>query len=113
MIVPSDINQDDIVKVLVNEDGVEDQMYGIVGMNTGKTLGLRYLNATELVYKNACVYEVESTELSPAPYESVMEHYPIGTRFEDLEMKPLVWIVSHLFRIDIEIVIVIFMMKSR
>ena len=89
MIVPSDINQDDIVKVLVNEDGVEDQMYGIVGMNTGKTLGLRYLNATELVYKNACVYEVESTELSPAPYESVMEHYPIGTRFEDLEMKPL------------------------
>ena len=68
MIVPADINQDDIVKVLVNEDGVEDQMYGIVGMNTGKTLGLRYLNATELVYKNACVYEVESTELSPAPY---------------------------------------------
>ena len=89
MIVPSDINQYDIVKVLVNEDGVEDQMYGIVGMNTGKTLGLRYLNATELVYKNACVYEVESTELSPAPYESVMEHYPIGTKFEDLEMKPL------------------------
>ena len=89
MIVPSDINQDDIVKVLVNEDGVEDQMYGIVGMNTGKTLGLRYLNATELVYKNACVYELESTELSPAPYESVMEHFPIGTTFEDLEMKPL------------------------
>ena len=89
MIVPTEINQDDIVKVLVNEDGIEDEIYGIVGMNTGKTLGLRYLNTTELFYKSACVYEVEETELSPAPYESVMEHYPVGTTFEDLEMKPL------------------------
>ena len=84
MIVPTEINQDDIVKVLVNEDGIEDEIYGIVGMNTGKTLGLRYLNTTELFYKSACVYEVEETELSPAPYESVMEHYPVGTTFEDL-----------------------------
>ncbi len=89
MIVPTEINQDDIVKVLVNEDGIEDEMYGIVGMNTGKALGLRYLNPTELFYKNACVYQLEPTELSPAPYESVMEHFPIGTTFEDLEMKPL------------------------
>ena len=35
MIVPTEINQDDIVKVLVNEDGIEDEIYGIVGMNTG------------------------------------------------------------------------------
>jgi hypothetical protein len=43
MIVPSEIIENDIVKVLVNEDGVEDEMYGIVGMNTGNTIGLRYL----------------------------------------------------------------------
>jgi hypothetical protein len=89
MIVPSEINQDDIVKVLVNEDGIEDEMYGIVGMNTGNTLGLRYLNPTELFYKSACVYELETEGLSPAPYESVMEHYPSGTTFMDLEMKSL------------------------
>jgi hypothetical protein len=89
MIVPSEINQNDIVKVLVNEDGVEDEMYGIVGMNTGNTLGLRYLNPTELFYKNACVYELEPVTLSPAPYESLMEHYPSGTTFSDLEMKSL------------------------
>jgi hypothetical protein len=89
MIVPTEINENDIVKVLVNEDGVEDEMYGVVGMNTGRTLGLRYLNPTELFYKSACVYELESTDISPAPYESVMEHYPLGTTFEDLEMKPL------------------------
>ena len=89
MIVPSEINQNDIVKVLVNEDGVEDQMYGVVGMNTGNTLGLRYLNPTELIYKSACVYKLDLDELSPAPYESVMEHYPSGTTFVDLEMKSL------------------------
>ena len=89
MIVPSEINQNDIVKVLVNEDGLEDEMYGVVGMNTGLTLGLHYLNPTELFYKSACVYELETGDLSPAPYESVMEHYPSGTTFEDLEMKSL------------------------
>lgn len=89
MIVPSEIIEDDIVKVLVNEDGIEDEMYGVVGMNTGSTLGLKYLNPTEIFYKSACVYELEENELSPAPYESVMEHYPSGTTFEDLEMKAL------------------------
>ena len=58
-------------------------------MNTGRTLGLRYLNPTELFYKSACVYALETEDLSPAPYESVMEHYPSGTTFMDLEMKSL------------------------
>jgi hypothetical protein len=89
MIVPSEIIQDDIVKVLVNEDGLEDEMYGVVGMNTGRTLGLRYLNPTELVYKSACVYQLDKGELSPAPYESVTEHHLSGTTFKDLEMKEL------------------------
>ena len=90
MIVPKEIIENDIVKVLVNEDGLEDEMYGIVGMNTGRTLGLRYLNPTEFVYKSACVYEIDQeSELSPAPYESIMEHYPLGTTFEDLDMKSL------------------------
>ena len=103
MIVPSEIIEDDIVKVLVNEDGMEDQMYGVVAMNTGNTLGLRYLNPTELFYKSACVYELETESLSPAPYESVMEHYPSGTTFEDLEMKSLGnRMYAYLADIDIE-----------
>ena len=103
MIVPSDINQDDIVKILVNEDGIEDEMYGVVGMNTSKTLGVHYLNPTELFYKSACVYELETGDLSPAPYESVMEHYPTGTTFEDLEMKSLGnRMYAYLAEIDVE-----------
>ena len=87
MIVPSEIIEDDIVKVLVNEDGIEDEMYAVVAMNTGKTLGLYYLNPTESVYKSACIYSLDRTEMSPAPYDSLMEHYPTGTKFEDLDMK--------------------------
>ena len=90
MIVPHEIIENDIVKLLVNEDDVEDEMFAIVGMNTGLVLGVRYLNPTELIYKSACVYLLEENEaMNPAPYESVMEHYPSGTTFEDLEMKSL------------------------
>jgi len=103
MIVPSEINQNDIVKVLVNEDGLEDEMYGIVGMNTGLTLGLHYLNPTEKLYKSACVYKIDDGELSPAPYESLMEHYPTGTTFQDLEMKSLgMGMFAYYSEIDIE-----------
>lgn len=102
MIVPSEILQDDIVKLLVNEDDLEDEMFAVVGMNTGLTLGVKYLNPTELIYKSACVYKLDE-ELSPAPYESVMEHYPSGTSFSDLEMKSLGdGMYAYLNEIDIE-----------
>jgi hypothetical protein len=103
MIVPSEINQDDIVKLLVNEDEMEDEMFAVVGMNTGLTLGVKYLNPTELIYKSACVYQLEDGDLNPAPYESLMEHHPSGTTFEDLEMKSLGnGMFAYLSEIDIE-----------
>jgi len=103
MIVPSEIVQDDIVKLLVNEDNLEDEMFAVVGMNTGLTLGVKYLNPTELIYKSACVYKLDEDELSPAPYESVMEHYPSETTFNDLEMKSLgQGMYAYLEEIDIE-----------
>lgn len=103
MIVPSEIIQDDIVKLLVNEDGLEDEMFAVVGMNTGLTLGVRYLNPTDLIYKSACVYELEDGDMNPAPYESLMEHYPSGTTFVDLEMKSLGnGMFAYLSEIDVE-----------
>ena len=51
MIVPKEINENDIVKVLVNEEGIEEEMYGVVAMNTGLTLGMHYLEPTEMFYK--------------------------------------------------------------
>lgn len=89
MIVPKEIIENDIVKILVNEEGIDEEMYGVVAMNTGLTLGMYYLNPTEMFYKSACVYKLDGSDMSPAPYQSIMEHYPTGTTFEDLEMKSL------------------------
>ena len=103
MIVPSEINENDIVKLLVNEDDIEDDFLAVVGMNTGLVLGVRYLNPTELIYKSACVYQLEDGDMNPAPYESVMEHYPSGTTFEDLEFKMIKdGLYADLNEIDIE-----------
>lgn len=103
MIVPQDINQNDIVKVLVNDDGIEEEMYGVVGMNTGNVLGVRYLSQTNKIYKSACVLEIEKGELSPVSYESLTEHHASGTTFCDLEMKFLGNnMYAYLEEIDIE-----------
>ena len=65
MIVPKEINENDIVKVLVNEEGIEEEMYGVVAMNTGLTLGMHYLEPTEMFYKSACVWKLSTERLPP------------------------------------------------
>jgi hypothetical protein len=89
MISREEIVQDDFVKVLVNEDDVEEEMYAVVGMNTGNVIGVHYITPTEKIYKSACVYELEGGDMNPAPYESICEHYPKGTTFSDIGMKSL------------------------
>ena len=86
-IVTSEIDVNDIVKVLIEEDDVREECYAVVGMNTGNVLGLHYLSPTTRLYKAATVYAIDSGELQPAPYESLIEHHPSGTTFRDLEFK--------------------------
>lgn len=88
MILPSEIEKGDIVKAMVKDDqDVEEEACGVVEMNTGNVLGVRFLSATERVYKSACVYLLDE-EMTATPYESLFEHYPGGT-LEDLEIKEL------------------------
>jgi len=89
MIVPSEIIENDIIKALVNEDDLEEEMYGVVAMNTGNVLGVHYLSQTEKIYKSACVFEIDSGDMNPVPYESITEHHPCGTTFQDLDMKQI------------------------
>lgn len=89
MISREEITQNDFVKVLVNDDDIEEEMFAIVGMNTGTVLGVHYISPTEKLYKSACVYQLEDGDMNPAPYESICEHYPTGTTFSDIGMKPL------------------------
>ena len=70
---------------MVNDDDVEEPTYGVVQMNTGNVLGVRFLTPTEKIYKSACVYALDQ-EMTATPYESLCEHHPGGT-FEDVEIK--------------------------
>ncbi len=106
-IIRTDIKTNDIVKVLVNEDGIEEYLYGVVAMNTGNTLGVRYLCPIEATYKSATIYELEADdgEMNPVPYESLSEHYPSGTTFNDLEFRCIdnnLRLYAPLSEIDIE-----------
>jgi len=85
MILKDEISPGDVVKILAVEDGVEETFLGVVGMNTGTVLGVRYLTATDKLYKGATVYYLEE-EMQGVFYESLLEHYP-ETTLEDLEIK--------------------------
>lgn len=74
----SEIHKGDLVRVLTSEDGLEDLTWAVVGMNTGRVLGVHYLNETERTYKGAAVWELDE-EMSPAEYATLSEHWPEGT----------------------------------
>ena len=80
-----EIQENEIVKVFCKEDDVEEDLYAVVTMNTGRVLGVRYLTATDKIYKSATCYQLEE-EQQAVPPESLMEHHP-GATLEDLEFK--------------------------
>jgi len=96
-----EIQKDEIVKVLCKEDDVEEALNAVVTMNTGRVLGVRYLTATDKIYKSATCYQLEEEEYPVIP-EAVMEHYPDAT-LEDLEYKMVhVDLYVRLMDVDIE-----------
>lgn len=77
MIVFSEICSGDLIKILVNVDDVEDEMYATVEENCEDYLIIRYYAETSLVYKNASVYKLEeNTELTRG--DSILEHFTDG-----------------------------------
>lgn len=75
MINFSDIKVDDDIKVLVKDDeGVEEDYYARVTDCLPTTFMVQYYTPTSMVYKGACLYELEEEEY-PILQESIMEHY--------------------------------------
>lgn len=97
----SEIHENEIVKVFCKEDDVEEDLYAVVTMNTGRVLGVRYLTATDKIYKSATCYELEE-DTQPVSPENLMEHYP-GASLEDLEYKMVdVDLYVRLMDVDVE-----------
>jgi hypothetical protein len=69
-----DIKSHEIIKVLVDDDGIEDYMWAKVIQNEVHFLFVTYLVTTEKVYKGACVYQFEP-KVSVVELDSISEHH--------------------------------------
>ena len=78
MINFSEIQPGDLIKVLLNIDDVDDEMYATTIENMNDYLTVNYYLDTSLVYKGARVYELDENEELVQP-ENMCEHYPDGT----------------------------------
>ena len=69
-----DIKPAEVVKVLLEDDDVEEDTWAKVISNEGEYLYVTYLTPTSRVYKDACVYEFDS-QVSRVEFQSLMENY--------------------------------------
>jgi hypothetical protein len=70
----NDFSVDEVVKVLVDNDGVEDESYASVTKIERGKLYVCYLTPRNKVYKNATLYTFEDSE-HPVYLESIIEHH--------------------------------------
>jgi len=71
----AEIRPGDIIKVLVNIEDIEDEMYAEVDDNRGDYLIVRYYAETSLTYRGASVYKLED-ETNLVQEDNVCEHLP-------------------------------------
>jgi hypothetical protein len=73
----SEIQPGDLIKVLVNTDDVEDEMYAIVEEHGKDYLVVKYFTETSMIFKGAYIYILDD-ETNLLREESVCEHFPDG-----------------------------------
>lgn len=95
MIVIEDIKIGDIVKILVMNEDVEEELYARIVDNQIRQLVVKYLVPTNKIYKGACVLELDETEELTDP-ECLTAHF-----IEDED--ELFYIKDNLYVVDEEI----------
>ena len=74
MIQLSEIQPEDLLKVVVVVDEVEDELFARVAENRGDYLEIHYYGETSMTFKGARVYALEP-EVNIIRVESICEHY--------------------------------------
>ena len=100
MITPQDIFPHEVIKVLVDFDGVEEELYAKVLRNDDINLVVTYLSPTSKIYKGACVYSFEAT-VERVNFDSITEHYAGIIDITDIDMTN---IGKNMFVLDREII---------
>lgn len=85
MLTPQDIFPHEVIKVLVDFDGVEEELYAKVLRNDDISIMVTYLSPTSKVYKGACVYSFESTA-ERVNFDSISEHHVGVIDITDIDM---------------------------
>lgn len=85
MITPQEISPHEVIKVLVDFDGVEEELYAKVLRNDDINLVVTYLSPTSKIYKGACVYSFESS-VERVNFDSITEHYAGVIDITDIDM---------------------------
>lgn len=88
MINPSEIHKCEVVKVLVDNDGVEEELYAKVVSNEGTFLYVAYLVDTSKLYKGACVYQFER-KVDMVEFECITEHHSGVIDIEEIGLKKI------------------------
>jgi len=77
MIAISEIYSGDLIKILVNVEDVEDEIYAVVQENCEDYLIVKYYSETSLIYKDAQVYTLDD-DTNILRGDSVCEHHQDG-----------------------------------
>jgi len=98
MIEISGIHSSDLIKILVDVDDIEDEMYAIVQENRGDYLIVKYYSETSLTYKDANVYSLDE-DTNILRVESVLEHHTDGDTIFT-HVKDNIYVISDEMNID-------------
>lgn len=98
MIVISEIHSGDLIKILVNIDDIEDELYAIVQENRGDYLIVKYYSETSLTYKDANVYSLDE-DTNILRVESILEHH-VGGDTLFIHIKDEMYVISDEVNID-------------
>ena len=85
MINSGDISPHEVIKVLVEFDGIEEELYAKVLRNDSISIMVTYLVPTSKVYKGACVYSFESSA-ERVNFDSISEHHVGVIDITDIDM---------------------------
>ena len=85
MINISEIQPGDLIKVLVNLEDIEDELYAKVKENNNDYLVVSYYSETSMTYKGACLYEYEEDKDELVQMDNLSEHHQSPEYFVNIQ----------------------------
>lgn len=84
MINISEIQPGDLIRVLVNLEDIEDEMYAKVKENNKDYLVVSYYSETSMMYKGARIYEYEDDKDELVQIDNLSEHHQAPDYFTNV-----------------------------